>query len=224
MATSRAATALLLLGAGVSALTPGGSILAPGAAALAPRRGVAVAILGRTSVAVLDRSLRAKEALAGELGRARARRRRQSAGLGEAGDDPPEPVLSPAAAASSARVVPAARVIGPAAAIKGLYAAFNARDAEAAASFLAEDCVYEDLLLGPSTVCRGKRAFYNAIKFHPAFVSSQLFAGLPLADRLPKLELVVDSVAEGEAAVGVEWHVEIGSAPFPLGRGLTQVR
>jgi hypothetical protein len=183
-----------------------------------------VAILGRTSDAVLDRSLRAKEALAAELGRARARRRRQSGWLGGVTDVPPEAILSPAVAASAARVAPAARIIGPAAAIKGLYAAFNARDAEAAASFLADDCVYEDLLLGPSTVCRGKRAFYNAIRFHPAFVSSQLFSRLPLADRLPKLELVVDSVAEGEAAVGVEWHVEIGEAPFPLGRGLTQVR
>eukprot|EP00967_Tisochrysis_lutea_P030372 scaffold35657_cov30-Tisochrysis_lutea.AAC.1 len=167
-------------------------------------------LLGRTSGAVLGRSLRAKEALAEELSRARRRR------------GPLAAPLSPDAAASAAVLAPVTRVIGPAAAIKGLYAAFNERDAEAAASFLAEDCVYEDLLLGPSTVCRGKRAFYNAIRFHPAFVSSQLFSKLPLADKLPKLELVVDSVAEGDSAVGVEWHVEIGSTPFPLGRGLTQ--
>eukprot|EP00965_Chrysotila_dentata_P054687 1815532-Pleurochrysis_carterae.AAC.1 len=27
----------------------------------------------------------------------------------------------------------------------------------------------------------------------------------------------VDSVAEGETTVGVEWHVEVGDTPFPLG-------
>ncbi len=32
----------------------------------------------------------------------------------------------------------------------------------------------------------------------------------------------MDSIAEGERTVGVEWHVEIGSTPFPLGRGLSQ--
>ena len=48
----------------------------------------------------------------------------------------------------------ASPVISPAKAIRGLYDAFNARDADAAASFLADDCVYEDLLLGPWTVCR----------------------------------------------------------------------
>lgn len=37
--------------------------------------------------------------------------------------------------------------LSPAASIKGLYKAFNDRDADAAASFLADDCVYEDLLL-----------------------------------------------------------------------------
>ena len=39
----------------------------------------------------------------------------------------------------------------PGQAIRGLYRAFNSRDAEAAASYLTEDCVYEDLLLGPYT-------------------------------------------------------------------------
>jgi len=110
--------------------------------------------------------------------------------------------------------------LSPAASIKGLYAAFNARDADAAASYLADECVYEDLLLGPSTVCVGKRAFVAALRFHPAFVSSALLQGLPV--QLPHLALIVDSVAEGETTVGVEWHVEVGDTPFPLGRGLSQ--
>ena len=108
----------------------------------------------------------------------------------------------------------------PAQAIKGLYAAFNARDADAAGDYLADACVYEDLLLGPATVCRGKRAFVAALRFHPAFVSSNLLDAFPF--ELPKLMLVVDSVAEGASTVGVEWHVEVGGAPFPLGRALTQ--
>ena len=47
------------------------------------------------------------------------------------------------------------------------------------ASFLTEDCVYEDLLLGPSTVCRGRDAFVNALRFHPAFVSNKLLKDSP---------------------------------------------
>mmetsp|Transcript_37384 Transcript_37384/g.63675 ORF Transcript_37384/g.63675 Transcript_37384/m.63675 type:complete len:263 (+) Transcript_37384:108-896(+) len=109
-------------------------------------------------------------------------------------------------------------------AIRGLYDAFNDRNATAAASFLDDDCVYEDLLLGPNTICRGKEAFTSVLKFHPAFVTSALFSQLPFAANLPVLRLIVDSVAEGVETVGVEWHVEIGSSPFPLGRGLSQAK
>jgi len=84
--------------------------------------------------------------------------------------------------------------------------------------------VYEDLLLGPNTICRGKEAFTSVLKFHPAFVTSALFSQLPFAANLPVLRLIVDSVAEGVETVGVEWHVEIGSSPFPLGRGLSQAK
>jgi len=115
-------------------------------------------------------------------------------------------------------------LLRPAQAIKGLYAAFNARNATGVASFLTEDCVYEDLLLGPATVCRGKVAFLNALQYHPAFISSRLFDGLPLAHLLPSLTLEVDSIAEGRDTVGVEWHVQCGSVAFPLGRGLSQAR
>jgi len=124
----------------------------------------------------------------------------------------------------SADDLPEGQILRPAQAIKGLYAAFNARDAACAGSFLADDCVYEDLLLGPATVCRGKEAFMNALNFHPAFVSSRVFDGLPFADLLPELTLEVDSIAEGTDTVGVEWHVMCGSSDFPLGRGLSQAR
>lgn len=108
-------------------------------------------------------------------------------------------------------------------AIRGLYDAFNARDAVGAGSFLTDDCVYEDLLLGPATVCRGKEAFVGALSMHPAFISDRFVAALPSSWRtgLPGLELVVDSIADGVGAVGVEWHVEYGGQAIPLGRGLT---
>jgi hypothetical protein len=115
-------------------------------------------------------------------------------------------------------------ILTPSQAIKGLYAAFNARDAACAAAFLTEECVYEDLLLGPATVCRGKDAFMKALQFHPAFVGSRLFGGLPFSKLLPELTLEIDSIAGGENTVGVEWHVQYGESAFPLGRGLSQAR
>merc|ERR1712224_680937 len=81
------------------------------------------------------------------------------------------------------------------------------------AALLADDVVYEDLLLGESTICRGKAAFSGALEWHPAFVSKKL--NLPF-----DLQLIVDKVAcDGEKSVGVEWHVEVDGKPFPLSRG-----
>ena len=147
----------------------------------------------------------------------------------------PPPDVAPAAASTSqlssipvpppdlpASLETCSQPLKPGQAIRGLYRAFNSRDAEAAASYLTEDCVYEDLLLGPYTVCRGRQAFCDALKFHPAFVSAQFFSELPFASLLPDLTLEVDSVAEGVDTVGVEWHVQLGDQPFPLGRGLSQ--
>ena len=106
--------------------------------------------------------------------------------------------------------------VRPRDAIRSLYKAFNDRDAPRVASLLAEDVVYEDLLLGASTICRGRESFQQALAFHPAFVSAQL--GLPMG----RLELVVDDVAcDGRRSVGVEWHVELNGEAFPLSRGLS---
>lgn len=114
--------------------------------------------------------------------------------------------------------------MGPSRTIRSLYNAFNDRDAQAAADLLTDDCVYEDLLLGASTVCRGKKAFATALQFHPAFVASSMTETLPpeIKKWLPDLRLIVDATVEGPDAVGVEWHVELGNGvPFPLGRGLS---
>ncbi|KAJ8610690.1 hypothetical protein CTAYLR_005681 [Chrysophaeum taylorii] len=108
------------------------------------------------------------------------------------------------------------QVVTPRTQILRLYEAFNARDLEGVASLLADDVVYEDLLLGDTTICRGKEAFKAALAWHPAFVSARL--DLPLGS----LELVVDKVAcDGDTTVAVEWHVEQNGRPFPLGRGLS---
>lgn len=99
--------------------------------------------------------------------------------------------------------------------IQRLYQAFNSRDAAGVADVLSEDILYEDLLLGDTTICRGKESFKRALEFHPAFVSSRL--DLPF-----QVELVVDQVAcDSKKSVGVEWHVEWNGKPIPLGRGLS---
>eukprot|EP00469_Lotharella_globosa_P005508 CAMPEP_0167791364 /NCGR_PEP_ID=MMETSP0111_2-20121227/11898_1 /TAXON_ID=91324 /ORGANISM="Lotharella globosa, Strain CCCM811" /LENGTH=214 /DNA_ID=CAMNT_0007684031 /DNA_START=231 /DNA_END=875 /DNA_ORIENTATION=- len=105
-------------------------------------------------------------------------------------------------------------------AIRGLYAAFNERNASLASAYLTDDCLYEDLLLGPATICRGKQAFENALNYHPAFVMHKMSKWMPFD--IPEVKLIVDSVAEGPSTVGVEWHVEMDDKPFPMGRGLTQ--
>ena len=56
--------------------------------------------------------------------------------------------------------------------IRALYDAFNARDGRAVADLLADDVVYEDLLLGESTICRGKAALPRQIVDSPSSRSS----------------------------------------------------
>jgi hypothetical protein len=147
------------------------------------------------------------------------------------------------AGVSPVRAVPAPGTPGasPAQTVRALYDAFNAKNATATAELLAEDCVYEDLLLGEATVCRGRNAFEAALRFHPAFVGATLTSVLPdeWARRIPGIVLVIDSVAEDpvRGTVGVEWHVAIQrlepdesgllrvtTNPFPLGRGLSHAK
>ena len=103
--------------------------------------------------------------------------------------EPPRPSAAPALAwpreSMAERLkltrsgAPASRppgVLSPGEAIRGLYKAFNDRNVTAAASFLDDECLYEDLLLGPNTICRGKEAFTSVLRFHPAFVTSALFS------------------------------------------------
>lgn len=144
-----------------------------------------------------------------------------------------------AAKAVGALNAPGTAGASPAQTVRALYDAFNERNATKTAALLADDCVYEDLLLGEATVCRGRGAFESALNFHPAFLGDTLTRKLPSTwkTRIPSVNLVVDSVAEDpvRGTVGVEWHVGIQrleedpslgllratSVPFPLGRGLS---
>eukprot|EP00747_Dinoflagellata_sp_TGD_P081642 gnl/TRDRNA2_/TRDRNA2_161395_c0_seq1.p1 gnl/TRDRNA2_/TRDRNA2_161395_c0~~gnl/TRDRNA2_/TRDRNA2_161395_c0_seq1.p1 ORF type:complete len:376 (-),score=75.12 gnl/TRDRNA2_/TRDRNA2_161395_c0_seq1:162-1289(-) len=149
----------------------------------------------------------------------------------------PQHLTAPSTVASETRHAPGTPGASPGDTVRALYTAFNERNATATGELLADDCVYEDLLLGPATVCRGRRAFEAALRWHPAFLGTTLARVLPepFARRLPNLTLVVDSVAEDlvRGIVGVEWHVafesvqadsKVASTPFPLGRGLSHAK
>ncbi|OLP87149.1 hypothetical protein AK812_SmicGene31666 [Symbiodinium microadriaticum] len=98
---------------------------------------------------------------------------------------------------------------------------FNKCDANGTADCFTEDVVYEDLLLGNSTIVQSREEFRELIRTHPVFVSAQACAllGLPPLD----CKVKVDSISEDTTrnTVGVEWHVEVSGQPLLLGRGLS---
>ncbi|CAJ1358561.1 unnamed protein product [Effrenium voratum] len=105
--------------------------------------------------------------------------------------------------------------------VRRLYSSFNECDADGTASCFTEDVVYEDLLLGNSTIVQSREEFLELIRTHPVFVSAKAcgMLGLPPLD----LQVKVDSMSEDTRryTVGVEWHVEVGGQPLVLGRGLS---
>ena len=103
----------------------------------------------------------------------------------------------------------------PSAQMARLYEAFNRFDAEGVADLMADDGVYEDLLLGETTICRGKAMLTKALRWHPAFL---------LQDLIDVRVVVDDYACDGHERVGVEWHVQISDQRLPLGRGLTHAR
>lgn len=105
--------------------------------------------------------------------------------------------------------------------VKRLYSSFNKCDANGTADCFTEDVVYEDLLLGNSTIVQSREEFRELIRTHPVFVTAQACAllGLPPLD----CKVEVDSISEDTTrnTVGVEWHVEVSGQPLLLGRGLS---
>jgi len=183
------------------------------------RRRVALcaALLGRPAGALAPRLDGAPVKLdrIAELRQLRDRIDAELAMLASSGAEHAEATYTPALGSRVDTTLETIQLKAPKEQIRAMYNAFNARDGQAVADLLADDVVYEDLLLGEATICRGKRAFTQALEFHPAFVSKKL--NLPL-----DLKLVVDKVAcDGMHSVGVEWHVEVDGKPFPLSRGLS---
>lgn len=105
--------------------------------------------------------------------------------------------------------------------VRQLYASFNQCDAHRTAACFTEDVVYEDLLLGNSTIVQSREEFFELIRTHPVFVSARAcgMLGLPPLD----IKVEVDNISEDmkRCTVGVEWHVEVGGQPLVLGRGLS---
>lgn len=120
-------------------------------------------------------------------------------------------------------------VLTPTQATNSFYNAFNARDLDSLASCLTDDCVYEDLLFGDSTVCRGKDVFLAKMPYHPWFA---LRRALPRAygKYVPFLTGSLDSntfevcnMCAGENKVMVEWHVVQGNERVWGSRGLSLI-
>ncbi|CAK9067733.1 unnamed protein product [Durusdinium trenchii] len=105
--------------------------------------------------------------------------------------------------------------------VRQLYASFNQCDADRTAACFTEDVVYEDLLLGNSTIVQSRAEFLELIRTHPVFVSARAcgMLGLPPLD----IKVEVDNISEDtlRSTVGVEWHVEVSGQPLVLGRGLS---
>mmetsp|Transcript_101823 Transcript_101823/g.287232 ORF Transcript_101823/g.287232 Transcript_101823/m.287232 type:complete len:408 (+) Transcript_101823:41-1264(+) len=105
-----------------------------------------------------------------------------------------------------------------------LYDNFNRCDVDGTAECFTEDVVYEDLLLGNSTIVESREDFREVIGTHPVF----LWRTFCTSSRLPITDIAVrvDSIAEDAArgTVGVEWHVEVDGRPLAMGRGLSFMR
>jgi len=105
-----------------------------------------------------------------------------------------------------------------------LYESFNECDVDATTACFTEDVIYEDLLLGNSTIVESREDFRELIATHPVFVTKRACAVLGL--QAPEVAVKVDGISEDVArmAIGVEWHVEFGGEPIALGRGLSFMR
>jgi len=134
-------------------------------------------------------------------------------------------VVSATPSCSSTRppaAAPIARGIGQV--VEKLYDKFNACDADGTAECFTNDVVYEDLLLGSSTLVESREDFRELIQTHPVFVSKWLCDSLRLP--APDCAIRVDNISEDpdKSTVGVSWHVEVQGKPIAMGRGLSFMR
>jgi len=113
------------------------------------------------------------------------------------------------------------RKLSIAAVVQRLYDAFNRCDPDGTAECFTKDIVYEDLLLGNSTIVQSRDEFRELIQSHPVFVGASACRALDMP--APDLQVKVDTISEDlvRSTVGVEWHVEVNGEPLVLGRGLS---
>lgn len=105
--------------------------------------------------------------------------------------------------------------------VQRLYDNFNLCDPDGTANCFTEDVVYEDLLLGNSTIVQSREEFRELIRAHPVFVAAEACKTFGFSK--PDLRVTVDMISEDlvRHTVGVEWHVEVNGEPLALGRGLS---
>lgn len=93
--------------------------------------------------------------------------------------------------------------------IQSMYAAINRRDLDTAMTYVDECCVYEDLNF--------PQAFTGKAGVRSLFEDS--------INRVPDdFIFVIDDIAGDDQAVGITWHVELDSIPFPNTRGASFYR
>lgn len=94
--------------------------------------------------------------------------------------------------------------------IKSIYQGINNRDITAAMEWIDDDCIYEDMNFRKQF--KGKAAV--KILFEESYKS------------VPNdFKFVIDEITTGDALnIGVLWHVELDSIPFPNGRGVSFYR
>jgi len=102
-----------------------------------------------------------------------------------------------------------------------LYESFNQCDVDATTACFTDDVIYEDLLLGNSTIVESREDFRELIATHPIFVGKKACSALELQPL--EVAVKVDGISEDVArmVIGVEWHMEISGEPIALSRRLS---
>ncbi|XP_026659523.1 uncharacterized protein LOC103704770 isoform X2 [Phoenix dactylifera] len=117
---------------------------------------------------------------------------------------------SPAAAESQVTASPPLQISAAADAVRAYYDAFNRHDLASLELLISEDCVYEDLVFAKPFV--GRKAILEFFKKFTESISSDL-------------RFVIDDISsEDTSAVGVTWHLEWQSRPFPFSKGCSFYR
>nr|XP_019708424.1 uncharacterized protein LOC109504746 [Elaeis guineensis] len=120
-----------------------------------------------------------------------------------------ETLASPAAAESQVTAAPPLQIPAAADVVRAYYDAFNRRDLASLELLIGDNCVYEDLVFAKPFV--GRKAILEFFKRFGEFTSSDL-------------RFVIDDISNEDTSVGVTWHLEWQSRPFPFSKGCSFYR